>query len=98
MIFSNQKRHLIIPEEKADFTLDVILEEEFGDIQTRILFFLRMELLCHCAFFLNGIHSSSYWLENDTSRPERFVLELNNVRTLSICSNPFRIFAKLMNV
>jgi hypothetical protein len=68
-----------------DFMLD-----SFQQLADQCLFAMRLEIAVHCLFFLQAMRDENYWLTDEPTTPEPFVLELNTSLTqaeerLSVC-------------
>jgi hypothetical protein len=63
-----------------------LMNESMLGLAEKILFFLKLEFSCHCIHFLSQISSSSYYLDSEISKPEKFVAELVKVYSFPILS------------
>eukprot|EP00002_Diphylleia_rotans_P023131 TRINITY_DN4545_c0_g1_i1.p1 TRINITY_DN4545_c0_g1~~TRINITY_DN4545_c0_g1_i1.p1 ORF type:complete len:966 (+),score=184.81 TRINITY_DN4545_c0_g1_i1:51-2948(+) len=52
---------------------------KFYNLSERCLFTIRVELRCQCFYYMNGIKSAFYVLEDEPAEPDVFVLDLSKV-------------------
>eukprot|EP00455_Lapot_gusevi_P022461 TRINITY_DN2337_c0_g1_i2.p1 TRINITY_DN2337_c0_g1~~TRINITY_DN2337_c0_g1_i2.p1 ORF type:complete len:418 (+),score=129.56 TRINITY_DN2337_c0_g1_i2:111-1256(+) len=59
------------------------LADSLQQLADMCLFTLRVEFSIHCFFFINSMLSESYWLTEEPTTPEPFVLDLNTNLSLA---------------
>jgi hypothetical protein len=57
--------------------IPVILTDALQSLADRCLYALKIEFVCHSLYFLSNIRSSSYYCDEEPTKPDKFVADLN---------------------
>lgn len=62
-------------DKQADFSS--ILTDPLQSLSDRCMYALKIEFRCHALYFLESIRNSSYYCDEEPTKPEKFVADLN---------------------